>query len=56
MAHAHLIVVKVVRRGDLDAAGAELGVDILIGDDRDCIALCGEDNADAGDYYGVLYF
>ena len=29
------IVVEVVRRRDLDAAGAELGVDVLVGDDRD---------------------
>jgi len=27
-------VVEVVRRGDLDAAGAEGGVDVLVGNDR----------------------
>ena len=32
---AHLIIVEVVRRRDLEAAGAELRIDIVIGDDRD---------------------
>ncbi len=35
VALADLEVVRVVRRGHLDGAGAELGVDVLVGDDRD---------------------
>ena len=38
MALADGVVVEVVRRGDLDAAGAELAVDIVVGDDRDVAA------------------
>ena len=34
VALADLVVVEVVRRRDLDAAGAELRVDVLVGDDR----------------------
>jgi hypothetical protein len=33
--HAHLVVVEVVGRGDLDHAGAELAIDVCVGDDRD---------------------
>jgi len=29
------VVVEIVRRSDLDAARAELGIDVLVGDDRD---------------------
>jgi len=32
---ADLVVVEVVRRRDLDHAGAELAVDIVVGDHRD---------------------
>ena len=35
MALAHFVVVEVVGRGDLHAAGAEFAVDVLVGDDRD---------------------
>ncbi len=35
---ADLEVVGVVRRGDLDRASAELGVDVIVGDDRDMAA------------------
>src|SRR5690606_2663696 len=35
VAAADLEVVRVVRRGHLDRAGPELGVDVLVGDDRD---------------------
>ena len=38
MAAADLIVVRVVRRGDLDDAGAELHVDIVVADNRDLAA------------------
>ena len=34
----HCVVVEVVRRRDLDAAGAELRIDVLVGDDRDARA------------------
>ena len=35
VALAHFVVVEVVGRGDLHAAGAEFAVDVLVGDDRD---------------------
>ena len=35
MALADLVVVEVVCRGNLDAAGTEFGIDIFIGQDRD---------------------
>ena len=35
VAQAHLIVVRIVRRRDLHAAGAELRIDEIIRDDRD---------------------
>ncbi len=35
MPQPDLVVVEVMRRRDLHAAGAECGVDIVIGDDRD---------------------
>ena len=35
VAQADLEVVEVVGRGDLDHAGAELAIDVLVGDDRD---------------------
>ena len=38
VALADLEVVRVVRRGDLHRAGAELRVDVLVGDDRDAPA------------------
>jgi hypothetical protein len=39
VAPRHFIVVEVVRAGDLDRAGAELGVRVLVGDDRDQAAV-----------------
>ena len=42
VALADLEVVRVVRRGHLDGAGAELGVDVRVGDDRDA---CGRSAA-----------
>ena len=33
MPHAHLIVVEIMRRGDFHAAGAEGGINVIIGDD-----------------------
>src|SRR5690606_17515426 len=38
VALADFIVVEVVGRGDLHAAGAELGVAVVVGDDRDAAA------------------
>jgi hypothetical protein len=38
VARGHLEVVEVVRRRDLDGAGAELAIDVRIGDDRDLAA------------------
>ena len=35
VAHADRIVVEIVRRRDLQAAGAEGGIDVVVGDDRD---------------------
>ena len=35
MAPRHVEIVRVVERRDLDSAGAELGVDVIVGDDRD---------------------
>ena len=35
VALADRVVVEIVRRGDLDAAGAEFGIDAVVGDDRD---------------------
>lgn len=49
---ADLEVVRVVGRGDLDRAGAELRVDVLVGDDRDTAA--GQRQLDLGaDEMGV---
>ena len=31
----HLVVVEIVRRGDLDAAGAELRIHVVVRDHRD---------------------
>ncbi|MDT4818223.1 hypothetical protein FQZ97_513140 [compost metagenome] len=42
VALADFIVVEVVGRGDLHAAGAELGVAVLVGDDRDAAAHQGQ--------------
>ena len=38
MTLAHLVVIEVVRRRDLDAAAAELRVDVGVADDRECRA------------------
>ena len=43
---ADLEVVRVVRGRDLDRAGAELGIDVVVGDDRD--AATGERQLDLG--------
>ncbi len=45
VAQADLVVVAVVRRGDLERAGAELALDVVVEDDRDGAA--GERQADA---------
>jgi hypothetical protein len=36
------VVVEVVGRGDLDDAGAELAVDVVVGDDRDVALAQGQ--------------
>jgi hypothetical protein len=46
MAQPDLMVVEVVRRGDLDTAGAELGIGVLVGDDGD--APSGQRQLDEG--------
>jgi hypothetical protein len=43
VALAHFVVVEVVRRGDLHAAGAEGHVDVFVGDDRDQRPTSGSD-------------
>src|SRR4030095_3851488 len=45
MARTHLVIVEVVSRGDLDAAGAELRIDVVVGDHGG--AAAGERQADA---------
>ena len=35
MALAHLKIVEIVRRGNLDRAGTKLGVGVLVGDNGD---------------------
>ena len=35
----HAIVVKIMRAGDLDRAGAEIRIRIIVGDDRDQAAM-----------------
>ena len=46
MATRDLVVVKVVRAGDLDRAGAEVRVGILIGNDRDQTAVLARSDRD----------
>ncbi len=38
VAHAHLVIVEIVRRGDLDHAGTERAVDVVVGDHRHAAA------------------
>jgi hypothetical protein len=54
VAPAHLVVVEVVRRGDLHAARAERGIDVLVGDDGDAAARERQNHLSSDEFFVAL--